>query len=662
MTLLGTDIHTGQAIALAQRDRLQGAYLVGASGTGKTTLILNLLLADIRAGHGIALIEPHNDLTLHVLANIPLHRLADVIYVDLTDSAYPVGLNLFQCDSPHNATEVAKVASFVMHVFEKTWGVGTATPQLAQVLRNVTRTLIENQSMTFSEIPLLLWGDETVREKLTANLKNTHSQLFWQQYNRRSVRDRDELISSTMNKVDAYLNEPMIANILSQSKTTLDFRTIMDESKILLIRMSPQLEEMSRLVGSMLIGKLLMASYSRSDTPEQLRKPFFLYVDEFQKFCSEDVAVLIAESRKFRVAIGALANQTLGQLDEACRAAALQAGTMVAFRVSGSDGAVLAKSYDHTPTKEQVGVEPIRGPTPDPLGHLVRHGHQDPRVATFAQRYLGNLEHWLKTPWEQYPKPLWYAAHDCYFGGLQLTQEEVVEGRARLSECLFHCMRDRNPNVRIPALPLYVLAASQRDDREYAFAPFMQSVSQGFMAPHRLKRFEDRAYAFGEAAFLKPEAVQKFLTSKKQRWKAAATLLVEMLRELRYVLEKLSAEPILTDTGQFSIKYQTRTYNDVEAEVANMLVNQPNFQARVKTLAGEYIIKTTPAPQGLSGRALAVRISAIKERMSAQGVVRQAREVEKEVRERHDQLRSPTPAGRRSGGPPRTSESPPTHT
>ena len=146
-----------------------------------------------------------------------------------------------------------------MHLFEKVWNVGTETPRLQQVLRNITRTLLANPGMTFAEIPLLLW-DDTVREKLVSNVTNTQTQLFWQQYNSKSQRDKDELTASTMNKVDAYLNEPLIANIVSQANTSINFRQIMDESKILLIQLSPQLEEVSRLLGAAIIGRLLNGS------------------------------------------------------------------------------------------------------------------------------------------------------------------------------------------------------------------------------------------------------------------------------------------------------------------------------------------------------------------------------------------------------------------
>jgi Type IV secretory system Conjugative DNA transfer len=273
-----------------------------------------------------------------------------------------------------------------MHVFEKVWQVGPETPRLAQVLRNTTRVLLENPGMTFSEIPLLLWED-SVREKLVRHVSNTQTKLFWQQYNRKTPRDRDELIASTINKVDAYLNEPLISRIVSQSASTIDFRRIMDEGKILLVNLSPQLEEASRLIGAVIIGRLLMAAFSTTDTPEERRRPFLLYCDEYQRFATADFATLLAEARKFKIGT-TLSNQTLEQLDDANRAAALQAGNLVVFRVSGEDSKTLAPSFDTTPTPALVGEEPIRATPADPVSHLVRHGSPNTVVAKFTAEYL----------------------------------------------------------------------------------------------------------------------------------------------------------------------------------------------------------------------------------------------------------------------------------
>ena len=177
MTVLGTDSTTGEPVTISLKERYMGLYVIGATGTGKTTLNLSMILSDIKQGLGLCLIEPH-DLTRQVIAAMPPERLNDVIYLDLTDCTSSFGLNFFECPRGADDTEVAKVASFVMHVFEKVWNVGTETPRLQQVLRNTTRVLIENPAMTFAEISLLLWED-SVREKLVRRVTNTQTKLFW---------------------------------------------------------------------------------------------------------------------------------------------------------------------------------------------------------------------------------------------------------------------------------------------------------------------------------------------------------------------------------------------------------------------------------------------------------------------------------------------------
>jgi hypothetical protein len=208
LTVLGTDSRTSQdvPVSLSLDERLQSVYAIGANGTGKSTLLLNMVLSDIQQNRGLCLIEPHGDLTRQVIAAMAGERLKDVVYLDLKDSTASFSLNLFEVEPGADVTEIAKVASFVMHLFETVWNVGTETPRLQTVIRNITRVLIENPGIgTFSEIPLLLWED-VAREKLVRRVTNTQTKLFWSQYNKKTPRDREELIASTINKVDAYLN------------------------------------------------------------------------------------------------------------------------------------------------------------------------------------------------------------------------------------------------------------------------------------------------------------------------------------------------------------------------------------------------------------------------------------------------------------------------
>ena len=449
-SVLGTDLETSEAVIVSQRERQQGLYCIGVNGTGKTTLLASLIKKDLEQGLGLCLIEPHGDLTKTALSLVPEHRLNDVILLDVMDSAFPFGMNLFQSDLPGDINEAEKTASFLMHLFEKVWNVGTDTPRLQQVLRNITRTLLANPGMTFAEIPLLLW-DDVVREKLVSNVINMQTKLFWQQFNSKSQRDKDELTASTMNKVDSYLSNTITALLVSQANTSINFRRIMDESKILLIQLSPQLEEVSRLLGAAIIGRLLMAAFSRSDLAEDDRRQFNFYVDEFQRFATSDWRTFLEEARKFNVPI-TFAHQSISQLDESLQTAATGAGTIVSFRVSGDDARVLARSYNCEPQPVQDGFEPQRAPVADVLTHLVSRGHNDAKVASFAQRFLQNLEHFVKTPTSTavaYVKS-WHAAYDCFDRSLTLSDQQVQEGRKLLNQCLYASMSEANPNLAYP--------------------------------------------------------------------------------------------------------------------------------------------------------------------------------------------------------------------
>jgi Type IV secretory system Conjugative DNA transfer len=635
-TLLGTDVTTGQKAWLSLNERFHATYCIGANGTGKSTLLLNMILSDIRHNRGLCVIEPHGDLVRNVLAAMPEERLKDVLYLDITDSTASFGLNFFEAPMGADLTEVAKVASFVMHTFEKVWSVGTETPRLAQVLRNTTRLLIENRGMTFSEISLLLWEDG-VREKLVRRVSNMQTKLFWSQYNKKNPRDREELIASTINKVDAYLNEPLISRIVSQAASTIDFRRIMDEGKILLVNLSPQLEEPSRLIASVLIGRFLMAAFSRADTPRKKRRPFLLYCDEYQRYATSDFATLLAEARKFKIGT-TISNQTLEQLDDTNRATALQAGNLVVFRVSGEDSKALAPSFDTTPQPAMVGEEPVRAVLSDPLSHLVRHGHPHPTVAKFISDYLMALESLLKKTGS--------IPHSFGFGCAIIHPDYVVEAHRQLNTRFARCMREGNAAVTLPSLALFILAGSADEESTYLFFKDLR-YKLGIVY---FQDFYGTSAAFGKPDFLSQKHEQedmRFLRkmAKTSIFDSRATVdyrvaaFTHMLLSLRATLAILAKEPLMTDTGLYQPKYQLRTYQDQENLVSNALSQLPNYHAKARLLSGEHDIKTNPPPPLVSEEEVEERIRAIKERMLREGYTKPAAAIEEEVRKRHEFLR-----------------------
>lgn len=671
-SIIGTDLHKEDVdIAISQKARQQALHIIGANGTGKSALAGNLILQDIQQGLGVCLIEPHGDLTKAVLANMPSNRLQDVIYLDVADVNYPFGLNLFECPLPRSLRNMAATASFVSHVFEKVWGAGVDTPRLMQNLRAVTRTLSENPGTTFSEIPLL-YSNDTVRARMVDNLSNPSIISYWQDYERKTPRDRDIYLESTLNKVNAFLDEPMIRNIVSQSKTTVEFRTIMDSGKILLVKLSPQFEEASMLIGAMIIGKLLMAAFSRTDTAEEKRRQFNLYCDEFQRFATSDFATLISEARKFKIAT-TLSHQTLGQLDEANKAAALAAGNLIVFRVSGEDGKALAKSFDTTPTKEIIGEEPIRSPVSDVIGHLVRRGHADTRVTRFASSYLKNLENFVAKPPNVgvYGPPSNMQSDYAWMGIVLFQHSTITSARELLNQSLYRSMAEGTTHFLIPPLALYMLAVAQQDRCDMAFEPYLNLD----WPDHYLLGFHNirgaTAETFGDPYFVRPDFANKFIasrsrkglfgkvTSDSQREMDAAKRLVAMITELRCTMATLAKHPALVDTGQYQPKYEARTYQDQENEIARDLTAQKNFQARVKLLSGEHTIQTKDLPGGLTGEYLAQRIARIRS-LSRRSYCQPRRAVETEIHQRQErllyahELATPQPQRRRTTPPPPT--------
>jgi len=245
-----------------------------------------------------------------------------------------------------------------------------------------------------AEIPLLLM-DETARLKLLAPLNNLYVRNFWNSYNRWKADRQEELTSSTRRRVGNFINDPLILEIVGQSETTVDFRKIMDERKILLVKLSRRHELISSLVGSVIVGQIANAAFSREDTPEDQRIQFNLFADEYQRFSTPVFAELLAEVRKYKIAT-CVAHQWRGQLDHANRGATLNAANRVVYQVSGEDAEELAKQFDATPPparEEDIeiidGTEPILTPVKDVVGHLLtKGGHPNDVVNQFVNDLL----------------------------------------------------------------------------------------------------------------------------------------------------------------------------------------------------------------------------------------------------------------------------------
>ncbi len=362
-TLLGTSVSSGDDVLLSSEGRRQGTYVVGLNGTGKTTLLCSIALADMAEGHGVCVLDPHGDMTEDLLSRIPQGREKDVILFDPADVERPFGFNLFECQDPSDPMEVDLVCSEVVGTFYKlfaySWG-----PQMEDLLRNTTLTLIESPGSTMADIPRLL-TDREYRAGFETHLSNQEVADFWAYtYNPLKIREQLELNRSSLNKIRRFLLNGLIRNIVGQEHSSLDLRLVMDTSKILLVNLAKGKigEENSRLLGSLLVGKILLAALSRSELPREERVPFHLIVDEYHSFATESFPTLQAEARKFAIDT-ICAHQYRDQLDLLNQGSTLNVGNVVFFRVSGKDASELATMFDNTPEEPELEREPMLYPT-----------------------------------------------------------------------------------------------------------------------------------------------------------------------------------------------------------------------------------------------------------------------------------------------------------
>ncbi len=325
-------------------DRRLHMYAIGKTGTGKSTLLENMIIDDIQKGKGVAVVDPHGDLVDHVLNFIPDHRINDVIYFNPADREHPVGFNLLESLDP-NLKHIA--ASGLMSIFTKLWE-NVWSARMEYILRNTILALLEYPDATFLEIMKLL-NDGRFRKQVLEQVQDpVIRDFFLNEFERYEPKFRTEAVAPIQNKVGQFLSSDTIRNIVGQTKSSFDIRQAMDERKILLIDLSTGKigEDNAALLGAMMITKIQLAAMTRVDLPEEERIDYYLYVDEFQSFATDSFAVILSEARKYRLNL-ILTNQYIAQMPETVAKAIFgNIGTLVAFRVGSSDGAALAKELE----------------------------------------------------------------------------------------------------------------------------------------------------------------------------------------------------------------------------------------------------------------------------------------------------------------------------
>ena len=336
-----------KVFGIKTKDRRQHVYVIGKTGTGKTTLIKNMVLQDIRAGRGIGIIDPHGEFVEEVLAQIPVERTNDVVYFNPVDSEYPIGFNVLEVPDPKYKH---LVVSDLLGIFTKIWA-NVWSARMEYILQNCIMALLDTPGTTLLGVPRLL-VDKDYRQKIISNVKDPVVRSFWvHEYEQWRDQFRNEAIVPIQNKVNQFLNTQFIRNIVGQPKSTLNIPEIMNEGKVLLVNVSKGRigEDNSQLLGAMVITKIQLAAMERVRVPEEDRRDFYLYVDEFQNFATDSFASILSEARKYRLNI-IIAHQYVGQLVTDISTKVRDAvfgnvGTMIAFRVGAADGEYLETEF-----------------------------------------------------------------------------------------------------------------------------------------------------------------------------------------------------------------------------------------------------------------------------------------------------------------------------
>ena len=345
LTVLWDTDYRGDKIRfwVRQEDKFRHMYIVGKTWTGKSTFINNMIISDMRAGNGLCLLDPHGELVDDLLEYIPSNRINDVILFDVGDAEYPIGFNLLQAD---NEDEKNRIASGVVSTFQKLFD-NSRGPRLEYILRNVVLSVIDYPNATLMHI-LRILTDKEFREEVISHVKDPVLLKFWNnEFNRWQDKQREEAVWPITNKVGQFLSSRLVRNIFGQPRTKLSIRRAMDEGKIILVNLSKGKigEDNANMIGSLLVTKIQIDAMGRADMAKHLRKPFYLYIDEFQNFATKSFATILSEARKYKLSL-IVANQYTSQLDEAIKDAIFgNVGTIFSFTLWYDDASVMTSQF-----------------------------------------------------------------------------------------------------------------------------------------------------------------------------------------------------------------------------------------------------------------------------------------------------------------------------
>ena len=337
-------------IFISDEDRRRHIYIIGKTGTGKSQLLEEMIVQDIRAGKGCAIVDPHGDLIDGVISRIPPERAEDVIYFDPSDTDRPMGLNMLEAKTEEQKHFVVTSIVGLMYKLYDPMKTGIIGPRFEHAIRNAMLTVMVEPGNTFVEVVRVLTDSSFVQE-LLPKLQDPIIRRYWtDQIAQTADFHKSEVLDYIVSKFGRFVTNKLMRNIIGQSDSSFDFRKVMDEGKILLVNLAKGKigEENSNFLGLILVPRILISAMSRQEMPEEKRRDFYLYVDEFQNFATPDFAQILSEARKYRLNL-IVANQFIGQMEEEVKNAVFgNVGTLVAFRVGVTDANYLQHEFQPT--------------------------------------------------------------------------------------------------------------------------------------------------------------------------------------------------------------------------------------------------------------------------------------------------------------------------
>jgi len=324
-------------------DRGRHMYIIGQTGTGKSGLLTLLTLSDIFHNEGFAVVDPHGDYAMDIMRFIPEHRIKDVIYFNPADTEFPIGFNPMEVSDPNMKGHTSSELVGVLKRMFDSWG-----PRLEYILRYTILALLDTPGSTMLDITRML-TDAKFRRTIVDNVQDVVVKQFWTiEFASWNEKFATEAVAPILNKVGAFVANPMVRNIIGQSKSSFNVREIMDEGKILVVNLSRGLmgEDNAAIMGALMVTKIQLAAMSRANVALDQRRPFYLYVDEFQNFATDSFAVILSEARKYGLNL-TVANQYISQMPPEVKDAVFgNVGSMIVFRVGAEDGSSLVKYFE----------------------------------------------------------------------------------------------------------------------------------------------------------------------------------------------------------------------------------------------------------------------------------------------------------------------------